>query len=242
MTEVSRERQFDQLLRKTFVLSLGVHVLLVLFAWVKPLVFKSDPLIFESAIRVDMVALPDKFKETVEDTAPALPAEVKKELLPPPKEAAPKIDTSKVNLSANQKLKESQAMKRIMENQSRKDYLERKAQFQKQLKGNQVSSGASLTGVQKMQFDAYISDLDRQIKKFWALPEWLARGQLTARAMVRIDNAGQVVEKKITRSSGNPTYDSLILKAIEDATPFPAPPEKFQGILGSEGVIFGFPD
>ena len=93
-----------------------------------------------------------------------------------------------------------------------------------------------------MQFDAYISDLDRQIKKYWALPEWLARGQLTARAMVRIDSSGQVVEKRITRSSGNSTYDSLILKAIEDATPFPVPPEKFQGILGSEGVIFGFPD
>lgn len=255
MTETAREDQFDRMMRKTFLLSLGAHALIVLFAWVKPVLFKSEPLVFESAIRVDMVALPDKLKEASEAPAPAPVVELKKpDVLPPvPKEATPKIDTSKVNLNANQKLKESQAkaleklkameaMKKLLESQNRKDYLDRKAQFEKQYKGNQVSAGASMVGVQKMQFDAYISDLDRQIKKYWALPEWLARGQLTARAMVRIDSAGQVLEKRITKSSGNPTYDSLILKAIEDAIPFPPPPEKFQGVLGSQGVVFGFPD
>ncbi|MBX9768082.1 MAG: TonB family protein [Bdellovibrionales bacterium] len=256
MTETAREDQFDRMMRKTFLLSLGAHFLIVLFAWVKPVLFKSEPLVFESAIRVDMVALPDKFKDDTSLPAPSPvpPIEKKAEPLPPvPKEATPKIDTSKVNLNADQKLKESQAkaleklkameaMKKLLENQNRKDYLERKAQFEKQYKGNQLSAGASMVGVQKMQFDAYISDLDRQIKKFWSLPEWLARGQLTARAMVRIDSAGQVLEKRITKSSGNPTYDSLILKAIEDAVPFPPPPEKFQGVLGSQGVVFGFPD
>jgi TonB family protein len=255
VTDAAQENEFDRLIRKTFIVSLGVHVLLVLVAWIKPIFFKSEPMLYESAIRVDMVALPDKVKDVSENAAPAPapPAETKRMEMPVKETAVPKVDTSKVNLNADHKLKESQAkaleklkameaMKKLMESQNRKDYLDRKAQFEKQYKGNQVATGSSLAGIQKMQFDAYISDLDRQIKKFWALPEWLARGQLTARAMVRIDSSGKVLEKRITKSSGNSTYDSLILKAIEDAIPFPAPPEKFRGILDSEGVIFGFPD
>jgi colicin import membrane protein len=256
VTDAANEDQFDRLVRKTCVVSLGAHLLLALALWVKPVFFKSDPLVYEAAIRIDMVALPDKFNDNHEAAAPAPappPIEEKKQAMPVKEIPTPKIDTSKVNLNADakqrdsetkalDKLKAMEAMKRLMESQNRKDYLDRKAKFEKTYKGNQVTTGSSLAGVQKMQFDAYISDLDRQIKKFWSLPEWLARGQLAARALVRIDTSGRVLEKRITKSSGNPTYDSLILKAIEDANPFPTPPDKFQGILNSEGVIFGFPD
>lgn len=110
------------------------------------------------------------------------------------------------------------------------------------VKGNMVSPGTSLTGLNKLQHDTYGADLDRHIKQHWALPEWLAKRDLKAQARVFIDTRGNILGRKIVKSSGNPSYDEEVLATIDKAAPFPAPPEKFQAVVSVDGILIGFPE
>jgi colicin import membrane protein len=111
-----------------------------------------------------------------------------------------------------------------------------------QIKGNVLSPGSSLTGLTKLQHDNYMSDLDTHIKQNWSLPEWLAKRDLKAQVRVLIDARGNILERKIVKSSGNPNYDEEALAAIDKSAPFPAPPEKFTAILSVDGIVIGFPE
>ncbi|MNL32071.1 hypothetical protein D3C87_1538990 [compost metagenome] len=110
------------------------------------------------------------------------------------------------------------------------------------IKGNMVSPGTSLTGLTKLQHETYGADLDRHIKQHWALPEWLAKRDLKAQARVFIDTRGNILGRKIVKSSGNPSYDEEVLATIDRAAPFPAPPEKFQALVSVDGILIGFPE
>ncbi|WP_413291966.1 TonB family protein [Bdellovibrio sp. HCB185ZH] len=110
------------------------------------------------------------------------------------------------------------------------------------IKGNQVSPGTALTGLSKLQHDTYGADLDRHIKQHWALPEWLAKRDLKAQARVYIDSRGNILDRKIIKSSGNPSYDEEVLATIDRSAPFPAPPEKFVSLVSVDGILIGFPE
>ncbi|WP_413569212.1 energy transducer TonB [Bdellovibrio sp. HCB117] len=110
------------------------------------------------------------------------------------------------------------------------------------IKGNVLSPGTSLTGLTKLQHDTYASDLDKHIKNNWALPEWLAKRDFKAQAVVFIDSRGNILGRKIVKSSGNPSYDEEVLQTIDKSAPFPAPPEKFLAIVSVDGILIGFPE
>ena len=110
------------------------------------------------------------------------------------------------------------------------------------IKGNMVSPGTALTGLNKLQHDNYGADLNRHIKQHWTLPEWLSKRELKAQVVVYIDTRGNVLERKIVKSSGNPSYDEAVLEAVDKSTPFPAPPEKFQAYVSVNGILIGFPE
>lgn len=109
-------------------------------------------------------------------------------------------------------------------------------------KGRVISAGTVLTGVDKIQSESYLSQLDLKIKSHWALPQWLIGKSLRSRILVKFDQNGQLLTKKIVQSSGNPTYDEYCLLAVEKSTPFPSVPEKFVEVYKSDGVVIGFPD
>lgn len=110
------------------------------------------------------------------------------------------------------------------------------------IKGNVLSPGTSLTGIAKLQHDTYVSDLDQHIKKNWSLPEWLAKRDLTAQAVVYIDSRGNILGRKIVKTSGNPNYDDQVLETIDRSAPFPVPPEKFVAVVSVDGILIGFPE
>lgn len=110
------------------------------------------------------------------------------------------------------------------------------------IKGNVLSPGSSLTGLTKLQHDTYASDLDGHIKQNWSLPEWLAKRDFKAQARVFIDSRGNILGRKIVKSSGNPSYDEEVLATIDRSAPFPAPPEKFLAIVSVDGILIGFPE
>lgn len=110
------------------------------------------------------------------------------------------------------------------------------------VKGNMVSPGTSLTGLNKLQHDTYASDLDQHIKQHWTLPEWLARRDFKAKAIVYIDSRGNIIGRRIIASSGNQSFDDEVLQTIDKSAPFPAPPEKFVALVSVDGILIGFPE
>lgn len=110
------------------------------------------------------------------------------------------------------------------------------------IRGNVVSPGSSLTGIAKLQNDSYVSDLDRHIKQNWTIPEWLAKRDYKAQVRLYIDSRGNILDRKIVKSSGNPSYDEEVIATIDRSAPFPAPPEKLIAVFSVDGILIGFPE
>ncbi|MBX3041280.1 MAG: TonB family protein [Bdellovibrionaceae bacterium] len=276
MSRVSPDRRKTDDVKIGLMVSLLGHVSLVAFFLVRTLVFQDAPFDSLPAIRVDMVALPDK----ITPQAPPAPSNPDKPEVkappaptPPPKQetAAPtpapkpttapaKKEADTINLnktkadqkSAIDRLKRLQALEKLENDlekesaQNEKKRLEAMAAASRaqageiKLKGNQVAAGSELTGIDKLQHDEYRGVLDRHIKPFWQLPEWLARKQYTARVLIRIDAQGRLISKQLLKASGNRDFDDSVLLTIDQATPLPVPPEKFLSKVAVEGIILEF--
>lgn len=211
------------------------------------------------AVRVDMVDLPDKANDLPEKITdilkevPPTPEPEKRNLDEKPKEitqqpvkepTAQKHPEPEVINIQKTKSKQKQALeklKKLSAIEKIKESLEKEKQMAP-LKGRVLSAGTIPKGVDKLQSDTYLLQLDAHIKKNWALPEWLIGKNLKTRIAVQFNESGKIISKKIMTSSGNPTYDDYCLKAIERAEPFPQPPEKFVDIYKIDGVQFGFPE
>lgn len=205
-------------------------------------------------------ALPDKEepKEKPAEKPPEKVAEKKSEpkpepvKLPPAKPKEEGVNLEKVKAkqqNALEKLKAMAALEKIKE-----DVAEEKKKAAANagtgkadagsapIKGNVASPGSSLTGIAKLQNDSYISDLDRHIKQNWTIPEWLAKKDYKAQVRLFIDSRGNILGRKIVKSSGNPSYDEEVLATIDRSAPFPAPPEKLIAVFSVDGILIGFPE
>ncbi len=229
----------DRDLPKMLIASVGFHVAIVCIFTLKVLLFPMEIPLYQASVRVDLVSLPDKQTATL-----PMPA-AKAETTPPPsvaptsqpetKKETKKIDLSKKQNKALEQLKALQELEAEVQN----------AKAEKKnapIKGNVLAAGTSLKGLNKLDYDTYIGDVDSQIKSNWELPEWLAKMGLRARVLVLIDTRGYVIRKELILSSKNPTYDSLVMDTIDRSSPFPPPPEKFIDIVGVNGIVFQFPD
>jgi colicin import membrane protein len=173
-------------------------------------------------------------KVTKEEPKPKLPDKKEK-----PAEEAININKVKSKQKdALNKLKAAAAIEKLKEEESKKAEAKSKQVF----KGRVLSAGTSITGLDKLQSDSYLSQLDGRIKSHWALPQWLIGKPLRARVHIKFDENGNILFKKITQSSGNQTYDEYCLLAIDKATPLPKVPEKFSTVYKVDGVVIGFPD
>ena len=70
------------------------------------------------------------------------------------------------------------------------------------------------------------------IQSHWKLPQWLAISeQLATVVKVYLDADGYVIERQLIESSGDPRFDQIVLSAIDTASPFPPPEDKFINIV-----------
>ncbi len=251
--------------KKYVIGSLLFHILIVSFFSIKAIFFSGVPIDYQAAIKVDLVALPDKTDPNLAKDIENIMPETKVEKLENKSETIQKIEITKnqvkmpekalkskvkepdaINLdktkskqeAALAKLKAMSALEEIEKQVSE----ENTKKMIKQIKGNQLSSGSELTGLSKIQHDSYISDVERHIRKNWQLPEWLANKNLKAQVRVLFDSQGQIIAKEITKSSGHPSFDEVVLLTIQNSNPVPTPPEKFVKIMSVEGILFGFPE
>ena len=215
---------------------------------------------FQRAVRVDIVAMPDKVQKIVKPKPkPEVKAEKAKEKAKPKevvkkeakKEVAkktvkkvekvaakPKI-AAKVN-SEELKKSELSAFEKLaaLKASQEKEEIQEK---QKAIAGNRVAKGTDLVGIEKIEYSNYKSTLHAAISAEWDLPKWLLEGELRAIAHIKINEDGNLTYKKIVSSSGNTIYDEKVMEAIEDSAPFSPPPEKFKKIVFYEGVQLAFP-
>lgn len=160
------------------------------------------------------------------------------------------IKLEKINSTQQQaidKMKSIAALEKI-QNDVQKEHLkqlESKGKRQDgsiKVRGNVLAPGTALTGLAKLQHDKYASDLDHHIKEHWSLPEWLSKRDLAAQVKVYFDERGNIIRRKIVKSSGNQSYDEEVLATIDRSAPFPAPPEKFISMVEVDGILIGFPE
>lgn len=273
MNYAEYEPQNNEPLPRGLGISLALHAAVILIFTVKAVFFTPESIDFSQAVRVDMVALPDKIDPKTlpapakEEAKPALPekekpqekvAEKKPEPVKPkpePVKVPPKKVDDAVNLekvknkqqNALEKLKAMAALEKIKEDVAEEKKTKAVANGKandgtQKIKGNVLSPGTSLNGLSKLQHDTYAADLDSHIKQNWSLPEWLAKRDLKAQARVFIDSRGNILGRKIVKSSGNASYDEEVLATIDRSAPFPAPPEKFLAIVSVDGILIGFPE
>jgi len=201
---------------------------------------------------------PTKPKDLPEKEIPQeIPDEPIKTTVKEPKktaEAKPsKIDNDSVNLKtakkkqkdAFEKLKKLSAIEKIrqaVEQEKLEKATKQNQASSRPIKGRVLSKGTSLTGLDKLQSDSYLVQLDSKIKNHWQLPQWLVGKPLKTKILVKFNSNGTLVSKSVYQSSGNPTYDEYCLRAIEKSSPFPPVPDKFTEVYKEDGVLIGFPE
>lgn len=241
------------------LISIALHFILISLLIFKAVFYPSEPLHMERAIRVDMVALPDKHMElpsqpSVQSTpAPVVQEKPQPKVEPkvepqPEKVALPKpapkkpdaINLKKTKEAQSSALKRLEALKRL---QSEPKPVENtKPAVTAPIKGNAISPGTSLTGLAKIEHDDYIASLDDRIKAAWNLPAWLANGNFKARVLVYLDSRGMITKTVMTQSSQNSVFNEKCMEAIQKAAPFPPPPDRLVNIFAVDGFEVGFPE
>jgi TonB family protein len=229
------------------------HGIVAMLIFLRAVLAPQESITIRSAIRVDVVDLPDKIT-TPPTTPPAQkPPEPVKEAAKPepvskpePKPKAPTVpDTraKKADLAKNEKqaLAKLKALAAIEKMKHEMNSQKSAAKASPVVKGNQVAAGNSLTGLDRLDYDRYFDELKGKILENWNLPQWLADADLSASVRVLIDERGYVIKKTIKRSSGNDVFDANALEAIDASSPLPAPPQRLRGVLSTTGIIFDFP-
>jgi TonB family protein len=72
---------------------------------------------------------------------------------------------------------------------------------------------------------AWIKRVKLHVSRAWVLEPSFKRQIIEAEIRVTLDASGRVLAVDVQRRSGNPYYDESVVRAIEKASPLPAPPE-----------------
>jgi colicin import membrane protein len=248
--------------KSALVISAFGHIAFALILAIRAYVFPSEPLRLESAIRVDIVGLPDKAinlpkpadspaKEAsapppptskdlppIETTRPA-PPQPPPVVLKPQQPDLKKTDPKKQSREQDAALRRLQALSKL-ESQAKADAaikaLRATNEAQAAVRGNQVSKGNSLSGLTRLDHSRYLDDLEARIKGNWRPPKFLSSSKLRVRVVLLIDKAGSILKRSIVQSSGNSVFDESALQAIAASEPLPMPPDTLHGILENQGV------
>lgn len=240
-------------------ISLFFHSLLVLsaFLFIKITGFLFDarklPLITtQSAVRVDVVAMPDlslqelksigfsnkgwkeKFAKETDDPAVT---KIYKKKNSGFQNMLKNIGLQKVNNTT--KVKKSPPKKK-----SKKSLSENKLK-ELILKGNRLSKSNRITGKGigdlSGAFALYTSSLPDKIKPFWQLPSHLMDLDLQCRIRIFLSADGRLLKGDIVGASGNKDYDERALISIKTAAPFDKVPEEIRDRVLRGDIILGFP-
>lgn len=266
---LTREQIQNERFKRFFVVSLILHVVFFALGFIGHLISPGTPEFFVPTVQVDMVALPDQVKsqteqvldkslpvkeepapkeKAVEKTAEKEPDKPKVVDAPKPDEMSLKRDRDAAAKKALERLREEMkksqkdAQKKKLEElaDQRKENQKRfEEAFRNALKGNQVNEGTSTSGVTEATKNAYIGVIQQTIRNNWGLPPYLQGRGLSAAVVVQINSGGAVVGFRFTKTSGSDAFDDYVKSAVQQSSPFPAPPEEMaRTVRNGIGVRF----
>ncbi|MGZ3722737.1 MAG: TonB C-terminal domain-containing protein [Bdellovibrionales bacterium] len=242
----------DNFSRNVMISGLG-HVGIVMLIFLRAVTMPSEHVEIRNAIRVDVVGLPQKMEtlpEKVEVAPKPAPAPATKEM---PKKAEPvpvktkikevsvkkkEVDFSKVQKESLRKLKQQEMLEKIQKEVGKENSAKPKATV---VAGNKLANGNALEGIDRIDYDKYYDELKDKLHSSWSVPQWLADADFKAKVLVLIDERGYVVKKTMKVSSGNDIFDAKAMEAVDNSSPFPAPPARLRGLLSTNGIVFNFP-
>jgi TonB family protein len=92
--------------------------------------------------------------------------------------------------------------------------------------GAAAGSAGTGAGTVSIEVAAWIRRAKIHVRRVWVLPAGFRTQQLETHVLVDLDAGGRVLgDPSISRRSGNPWYDDGVVRAIQKASPLPAPPE-----------------
>lgn len=208
--------------------------------------------IYQSFIQVDVVELPDELVANLKDVDTSQPIVEKPAATPGPVPQAKQEDITvpdekaketvkkeakkeaedialKKKLAKEQLLKEQkEALKRLDAEAKReaaiKALTEKGGQSGRgKIKGNILSKGTALKGAIGAEKDRWGGLVKQAIERNWNIYPWQRKKKLTAVLHLALFPTGRVRQIQIQQSSGERTYDSAMLQAVELAQPLPLP-------------------
>ncbi len=259
-----RNSQEDRDLRIGLRISLLAHAALAIGLLIRAAVAPPDSIPLPPTLRVDIVGLPDQLKSEAETLAPPSEEQTAPQTAPPPTRAEPEDDSmtaptpvrpapqakaktktpeksaSKTKAARDKKLKS--ALNRIKSLDKISEFEDPSAKSGVRIKGNRISRGTSLSGdARESAVLSYDDTVRVHLQQNWSLPVWLARQDLKAKVMVRIDNRGRLVDWHFTQASGNPQFDEQVKRALRESEPYPRPPQDVAQRVALQGLRFAFP-
>ncbi len=267
MTDHLSNHQDNDSLARMLGASAALHVLVLLLFTLRLVFYPSEPVMLDNAIRVDIVALPDKATTlpaeapspappssvtTPEPPQPPAPSQVAPVPAPNPKIVISKPEAPQIALGKTKREQES-ALKRLealdkLEKLAKQEAKSKQAAALANAKqtstssvaGNAISKGNALSGMARLEHATYLQNIDEVVKRHWSLPGWLANATLSARVRLYIDAQGMLIKKQIVQSSNNSVYDERVLAAVDASAPLPPPPRNLVNILAVDGVELEF--
>jgi len=253
---------------KNFLLSLGVHAILLILAFYggnfisRNFSRNNDIEIIRSAVRVDVVGMP-KFTVQELKKMEASPVIEKPEPEAKGDTVAAKAETEDVIKKDDLVIKEVGKEKKASFLNMLNDYSSKKVAAKPTKKGsasgainkknlesliiegNRLSKGSALVGdytdEQNSEFSAYVQNIPGVIRPYWKLPSYLLEQNLRCRIRIFLSDSGKLLKLEILESSGQAEFDARAEKAVRDAAPFPKPNTEVGGRLANSGIILGFP-
>lgn len=220
-----------------------------------------SPKDMKSAIRVDVVDLPDYTLEQMEklkdidlsqpvgkmvESKPEVVEEEKPEEVTPPKAEKKVVALPKeAEKSKEDRKKKLEELRKKMRSESRRREIQEKlkeevGEGRPRLAGNIQSEGYSLTGDVAKDIDAFTGKVYSHVMSNWRVPGWVQASRFSAQVLIYVAPDGRIIKQEFLKRSGNASYDKEVEQAIQDSSPLPQPPPSLRRQVMEEGIVCAF--
>ena len=252
--------------RKSLCIHSGLLLTVVLFSLVTGFFSKkqrqANILLVKSSVRVDVVAMPRMTLKELKNIEVDIRGVGEKKAVPdsstppvPQKSDGAEFKVEKKEIKFKDMLKKYSGRKRVEKAQkivknkhkaaSSLNTLGSKKLKKLILAGNRLAKGNTLTGEGgaeiQGQFQEYASRFPDWVRPHWNLPGYLMNKNFQCRIRVFVSATGELIKVKVVDSSNEDEYDQKAIAAIENASPFPPPPDSIRARVIKGDIILGFP-
>jgi colicin import membrane protein len=95
----------------------------------------------------------------------------------------------------------------------------------------------------KAEGERYFGLLSSQVRRHYNVADTIPEKErlyLKAQVALRLSRTGEVIEARLAKASGNSLFDSAVLSAVTQASPFSPPPDHLRDTLQKSGIVLEF--